>query len=94
MTYDEFIEDLYHTTVERSYFKDVKEDEENNQRDFELLDMIFDAVKEKYGAEKALKIINEQSETQCNREYPYDIATFKIAIRIGFMFAKLVYEVE
>lgn len=56
--------------------------------------MIFDAVKEKYGLEKAIEIINEYSDTQCNHEYPHDIATCKAAIQIGFMFAKLVYEVE
>lgn len=94
MTYNEFIEDLYDSAVERCNLKGVEKDIENSKRDDGLLDMISIAMTEKYGSDKALDIINEQFDTQCKREYPYQIGAFKVAIQIGFMLAKLVYEIE
>lgn len=94
MNYEEFIDELYDTTVEHNNLKNIEKDVELTKRDDELSDVISNAMTEKYGAEKALDIINEQFDTQCTRERVYHIATFKSAIQIGFMLAKLLSEID
>lgn len=92
LRYDEFIEELFDATVESCNFMKINEDTENNKRDDELSKMIDNALIEKYGSSKALEITNEQFDTQSNREKPQQIATFKLAVKFGFMISTLLNE--